>query len=192
MKIPSFAEDVAAAVDCMRRGGVILYPTDTVWGIGCDATNGDAIAKVFAIKRREESKALITLVDSEAMLERHVDDAPEVAYELIEAAVKPLTIVFDNPVGVDRKLMASDGSAAFRVTSERYSQALCHGLRRPVVSTSANISGRPTPATFAQIDPEIVEVVDYVAFYRRDDDTPAQSSTVIKLSNDCTIKILRK
>lgn len=187
-----FDNDIDRAVDVMRRGGVILYPTDTVWGIGCDATRHDAISRIYSIKQRADSKALITLLGRIDDIDRYVDDAPAVALEMARLAVNPLTIVYDHPVGVDPSLLAPDGSLAIRVTSERYSAALCRRLRRPVVSTSANISGNPSPATFADIDPDIINAVDYVAFYRRDDATPARPSSVVKIGNDSTVKILRK
>lgn len=183
--------DVRAAVECMRKGGVILYPTDTVWGIGCDATDAKAVRKVFEIKRRAEAKSMISLVGSVAMLERFVDDIPDVAVDMVELADKPLTIVFDHPRSLAPELLAEDGSAAFRVTSELYSRSLCRELGRPVVSTSANISGNPTPACFSEIDPEIVNAVDYVAEYRRDDIRPHRPSSVVKISTDCSIKIIR-
>ncbi len=188
----SLDEDIRAAVDVMRRGGLVLYPTDTVWGIGCDATNDEAVRKVFALKRRADAKALITLVSDVAMLERYVDEVPEVAYQLIDCAVSPVTVVYDRGVGVAPSLLAPDGSIGIRVTSERYSRSLCRGLRRPVVSTSANVSGAATPQCFARIAPEILEGVDYVAGYRRDDTTPATPSSVIKISSGGLFTILRK
>lgn len=187
----SLKADVAAAVECMRGGGVILYPTDTVWGIGCDATNAGAIRRVFEIKRRAESKALISLVGSLAQLERFVDDIPDVALELVELSVDPVTVVYDNPRGLAAELKAADGSAAVRLTSEAYSRALCMALRKPVVSTSANVSGEPTPRSFGEIPQSIIDAVDYVALYRRDDIRPAKSSSVIKITSDCQVKILR-
>lgn len=191
MEKEQFQTDVEAAVRTMRDGGVILYPTDTVWGLGCDATNSAAVKRVFEIKRRADAKALISLVGSVAQLERYVREIPEPAYELVELATTPVTVVYDLPQGLAPELLAPDGSAGLRLTSEAYSRALCLRLRRPVVSTSANISGRPTPAIFAEIADEIVEAVDYVAGYRRDDCEGGRSSSVIKISSDCSIKILR-
>lgn len=188
----TFEADIAQAVECLRRGGVILYPTDTVWGIGCDATRSDAVRRVFDIKRRAEAKALITLVSDTAMLERYVDDIPYVALELVEAAVTPVTVVYDHPVGLAPELLAPDGSVGIRVVSEQYCMQLCKSLRRPIVSTSANFSGLPAPSIFDEISPDIIALVDYVASYRRDDRSAHTPSAVIKISNDCTIKILRK
>ncbi len=188
----TFESDVKQAVECLKHAGVILYPTDTVWGIGCDATCLSAVRKVFEIKQRVESKALITLVNSIVMLERYVPDAPDVALELAELSTTPVTIIYDNPKGLAGELLAADGSAGIRITNEAYSSALCRGLRRPIVSTSANISGAPTPSYFAEINREIIDAVDYVATYRRDDLTPHKASSVIKISNDASIKIIRK
>lgn len=187
-----YIEDVKAAVDVLRRGGLILYPTDTVWGIGCDATNSEAVRKVYALKRRNDSKALITLVDSVASLERVVDEVPDVAYELLEAAVDPITVVYDHGVGVAPELLADDGSIGVRVTSEEISRAICRTLRRPLVSTSANISGMSAPRSFDQISAEIVDGVDYVCLSKRLDPWPEKPSTVIKISRGGLFRILRK
>lgn len=176
----------------MRRGGLLLYPTDTVWGIGCDATNQDAVRRVFELKRRADHKALIVLLDSVDRLSRYVDDVPDVAYELIEAAVNPLTVVYDRGRNLAPGLLGPDGSVGVRITRERYSAGLCRALRRPVVSTSANLAGEPTPATFSMISQTVIDGVDYVAGYRRDDVTPHRPSSVIKLSNDSTVRILRQ
>ena len=192
MNSQEFKLDVATAVKCMRDGGIILYPTDTVWGIGCDATRSDAVRKVFEIKRRAEAKALITLVGSIDQLCRYVDDPPEVALELAELTTTPCTIVYDHPRGLAPELLAPDGSAGLRLTMEEYSRAICLGLRRPIVSTSANISGDSTPKFFAEISQEIINAVDYVAFYRRDDMTCHAASSVIKIAQDCSMKIIRK
>ncbi|MDE6085384.1 MAG: threonylcarbamoyl-AMP synthase [Muribaculaceae bacterium] len=184
--------DIKQAVEVMRKGGVILYPTDTVWGIGCDATRSDAVRRIFEIKQRNDHKALITLVSNPDDLWRYLDDVPEVAFQLIEATVRPLTIVYDHGRNVAPELLAPDGSIGIRVTNERVSASLCRALRRPLVSTSANISGRPTPALFREISPEIVKAVDYVMTSRRNDDTPAVPSQVIKLTDSGIVTILRK
>lgn len=185
-------DDIRQAVDVLRRGGVILYPTDTVWGIGCDAANDEAVRRVFDIKKRSDSKALITLVDSLAALERVVPEVPDAAYQLLDVAVEPLTIVYDSATGVSAKLQASDGSIGVRVTVEEFSKELCRMFRRPLVSTSANISGTPTPLCFADISPEIINAVDYVCTSRRDEPKAHKSSTVIKVSKGNVIRMLRK
>lgn len=185
-------EDLRQALDCLRCGGIILYPTDTVWGLGCDATNSEAVSRIYRIKERNDSKALITLVDSPAMLERTVDTVPEVAWQLIDVAVDPMTIVYDRGTGVASELLAPDGSIGVRVCSRGFAAELCRQLRRPLVSTSANKSGTPTPLSFAEISDEIRQAADYVCTSGRDDAPAAKASTVIKLGNDCTVKILRK
>ncbi len=184
-------DQIKTACDVMRRGGVILYPTDTVWGIGCDATNSDAVRKVFEIKRRVDSKALITLVSGVPMLERYVPKVPDIAYELIDVAVSPITIIYDAACGLAPELLAPDGSVGMRITSERFSNQLCRRFGRPVVSTSANISGAPTPMSFSEISDEIMARVDYVVDYARHDAAMAKPSSVIKIKDDGTFKILR-
>lgn len=184
-------EDINNAVAALRSGGVIVYPTDTVWGIGCDATNSAAVRRVFEIKRRADAKALISLVSDEAMLERWVNDIPDVAYDLIAAAVKPMTIVYDHPTGLAPELLAEDGSAAIRVTGDSFCQALCRALRKPLVSTSANISGDSTPECFAHISEEIIDAADYVAQSRRNEPASAKPSSVIKLGSGGLITVIR-
>lgn len=185
------SNDIRQAVDTLRRGGLILYPTDTVWGIGCDATDSEAVRRVFALKRRNDSKSLITLVGSVAALERVVDDVPDVAYQLIEVADRPTTIVYDSARGVAPELLASDGSIGVRVTAEPFSAELCRRFGRPLVSTSANISGEPTPRCFDEISDDIVNGVDYVCTSRRDEPAGAAPSSVIKISAGGLFKIIR-
>ena len=151
----------------MKKGGVILYPTDTVWGIGCDATNPDAVKRVYEIKKREDSKAMICLVDSEARIVRYVRDVAEVVWSMIELSNKPLTVIFDNATGLAPNLLAEDGSVGIRVTREEFSKELCYRFQKPIVSTSANISGEPTALTFDEISDEIKEAVDYVVKYNQ-------------------------
>ncbi len=184
-------KDIDAAVRVLDEGGVILYPTDTVWGIGCDACNPAAVEKVYRIKNRPDSKALISLVGSVDDLRRWVESVPPAAVDMISWSERPVTVVFDKGRGLAPNLLAADGSVGFRVTSEAYSHALCGRLGRPVVSTSANVSGFPSPAFYAEISPEILSLVDYVACYRRDDTVPRQPSQVVKISSDGTVKILR-
>lgn len=189
-----YSEDIRAAVRTLREGGVILYPTDTVWGIGCDPRNAEAVAKVFEIKQRADSKALILLAGSLAQLERTVDEVPEVAYQLIEYSERPLTIVYDGTspgARIAPTLLAADGTIAVRVTAEAFSRELCGAFGFPLVSTSANISGQAAAATFAEISPEIIAAADYVCTSRRDDSTPAKPSTVMRLSADGLFKIIR-
>ena len=183
--------DIQQAVATLRRGGLILYPTDTVWGIGCDATNSEAVRRVFSLKQRADSKSLIVLVGDEASLERTVADVPDVAFELIEVSDRPVTVVYDKGVGLAPEVTAADGSVAVRVTSEEISRRLCRAFGRPLVSTSANISGTPTPDVFSRIAPEILNGVDYVMLQGRDL-PPAKPSIIIKISSDSSFKIIRK
>ena len=186
------AEDIKNAVRVLREGGVILYPTDTVWGIGCDATNAEAVAKVYKIKQREDSKALICLVDSDARLQRYVRNVPNVAWELIEAAVKPMTVILDGAVNLAENLIAEDGSIGIRITNEPFSKELCYRFQKALVSTSANISGQPPAQNYCDIAPELLEAVDYVCFSRRQEHRPHQPSSIIKLSADGQVAIIRK
>lgn len=185
-------KDIAQAIDVLRKGGLILYPTDTVWGIGCDASNAQAVKKVFALKRRADSKALITLVADIDMLYRVVDTVPEVAVQLIEVSDRPVTIVYDKGIGVAPELLAADGSIAVRVTNESFSKSLCKRFRRPLVSTSANISSSPTPLSFSQISKEIIDGVDYVCHYAQNDTRQNKPSLIIKISESGEFKFLRK
>lgn len=185
-------EDVRCAVQVLRAGGVILYPTDTVWGLGCDATNPEAVARIYAIKRRAESKSMLTLMRNEAQVERYVREPEEIAFDLMREAVSPLTVIFDGATGLAPNLVADDGSIGIRIPRERFCADLLRLFPRPVVSTSANVSGSPAPAFFHEIDPSIVAATDYVAEYRRDDTTPHRPSSIIKVSKGGVFKILRK
>ena len=185
-------EDIRRAVETMRRGGVILYPTDTVWGIGCDATNADAVKRVYDIKQRDDSKALICLVDSDARLQRYVRDVPEVAWQLIDCCDKPTTLILDGAVNLAPNLIADDGSIGIRITREPFSKELCYRFQKAIVSTSANISGEPAAQNFCDIAPHIVEAVDYVCFTRRQEHKPHKPSSIIKLSASGEVQIIRK
>lgn len=184
-------EDLDAAVRCMRAGGIILYPTDTVWGIGCDATNAEAVAKIFALKQRADAKSMLVLVDGVPALERLIPEIPDAAYDIVELSVSPITIIYDDAMGVAPSLIAEDGSLGVRVTSEVFSRDLCRAMRRPIVSTSANISGMPTPAVFSAISEEIKSGVDYIVQYRQDDKQTTLPSSIIKLGRGGEVKIIR-
>lgn len=185
-------EDIRRALDVLNKGGVILYPTDTIWGIGCDATNEEAVSRVYAIKRRTDAKALITLVDSEAKIQGYVREIPDVAWQLIDCSTRPLTIIYDGARHMAPNLLAEDGSVAIRLTREAFSRELCLRFHRPIVSTSANLSGEPSPATFDDISEDIKQAVDYVCTSRRDDRTPARPSSIIKLAANGEVKIIRE
>lgn len=184
-------DDIKKAVEVMKKGGVILYPTDTVWGIGCDATNADAVAKVYAIKHRDDSKALICLVDSDARIQRYVRNVPEVAWNLLELAEKPTTVILDNAVNLATNLIAEDGSIAMRITRESFSKELCYRFQKPIVSTSANISGEPAAQNYCDISEELINAVDYVCWSRRQEHKPHTPSSIIKLSENGEVKIIR-
>ena len=185
-------DDIKKAVEVMKNGGVILYPTDTVWGIGCDATNAEAVAKVYKIKQRDDSKALICLVDSDARLQRYVRNAPEVAWNVMELATKPTTVIFDEAVNLAHNLTAEDGSIAMRITNEEFSKELCYRFQKPIVSTSANVSGQPAAQNYCDISEELLNAVDYVCFSRRQEHKPHTPSSIIKIKNNGEIDIIRK
>lgn len=196
-------EDIRKAVEVLRQGGVILYPTDTVWGIGCDATNEKAVKRVYEIKHREDSKALICLVDSDARLQRYVREVPDVAWQLIDAVhapsltdslakqSRPTTIILDGAINLAPNLIAEDGSIGIRITNEPFSKELCYRFQKALVSTSANISGEPAAQNYRDIAPEILEAVDYVCFSRRQEHKPHQPSSIIKIGKSGEVKVIR-
>lgn len=185
-------EDIKKACEIMNSGGVILYPTDTIWGLGCDATNVDAVKRIYEIKRRLDSKAMLVLVDSEVKVDFYVADVPEVAWDLIELAEKPLTIIYDNARNLASNLLAEDGSVGIRVTKEEFSRQLCFRFRKAIVSTSANISGEKSPSSFSEISEEIKSQVDFIVNYRQDDSTHPSPSGIIKLGQGGTVKVIRE
>lgn len=176
----------------MREGGVILYPTDTIWGIGCDATNEDAVRRVYEIKQRQDSKAMLVLVDSSVKVDFYVRDVPEVAWDLIELADKPLTIIYSRARNLAANLLAEDGSVGIRVTNEDFSKRLCQQFRKAIVSTSANISGQPSPKNFSEISEEVKSAVDYIVGYRQEEMSNPKPSSIIKLDKGGVIKIIRE
>lgn len=185
-------DDIKQACEVMQRGGIILYPTDTIWGIGCDATNAEAVQRVYKIKQRADSKALIILTDSEAKVEYYVSEVPETAWQLLDVAVKPLTLIYPGARNLATNLLADDGSIAIRITKEPFSQRLCRQFRKAIVSTSANISGNAAPHNFSEISDEIKNAVDYIVTARRDEIKESLPSSIIKLEADGTIKIIRE
>ncbi len=185
-------EDIKKAFEVLVSGGLILYPTDTIWGIGCDATNEEAVHRVYELKRRVDSKALITLLDNPIKLDYYIDEVPSLAWDLIELSEKPLTIIYDGARNVAPNLMAEDGSLAIRVTKEKFSQELCKRFRKALVSTSANISGEPAPANFDDISEEIKQGVDYIVKYRQEDTSKSKASSIIKLGKTGQVKIIRE
>ncbi len=186
-----YDDDLRQAVQTLRKGGVILYPTDTVWGLGCDATNPDAVAKVYAIKQRAESKSMLVLVDSPLRAQIYVRELSDTAFSMMELANKPLTLILDGAKNLASNLIADDGSVGIRVTSERFSHDLCYRFQKAVVSTSANISGRPAAAIFSEISQEIKAAVDYVVRYRQDDNKKSNPSSIVKLKSNGQVSIIR-
>lgn len=185
-------EDLAHALEVLEQGGLIVYPTDTIWGIGCDATNLDAVKKVFALKQREDAKALISIVDSTAKLAGLMKEVPFIAYDVIEASTTPVTIIYPSVHGLAPNLLADDGSAGIRVVDEEpFCKEMCKRFKKPIVSTSANISGAASPANFGEITDEILSGVDYVVKYRQTDSSKGKASSIIKLDVDCSFKVIR-
>ena len=185
-------EDIRKACEVLNRGGVILYPTDTIWGIGCDATNEEAVKRVYEIKRRADNKAMLVLVDNAVKVDFYVNQAPEVAFDLIELATNPLTIIYDDAKNLASNLIAEDGSVGIRVTSEEFSNQLCFRFRKAIVSTSANVSGEPSPRTFSEISEEIKQAVDYVVQSRQHEKVVSKSSSIIKLGKGGQVKVIRE
>ena len=189
-------EDIRRAVETMRKGGVILYPTDTVWGIGCDATNAEAVKRVYEIKQRDDSKALICLVDSDARMQRYFRYVPDVAWQLIdslkEGDAKPTTLILDGAINLAENLIAEAGSVGMRITNEPFSKELCYRFQKAIVSTSANISGEPAAQNYCDIDQRIIDAVDYVCWSRRQEHKPHTPSSIIKLKENGEVTIIRK
>lgn len=185
-------DDIKKSCEVLEKGGVILYPTDTVWGLGCDATNEKAVARIYEIKKRLDSKALLVLVDSDVKIDFYVREAPEVTWDLIEASNKPLTIIYDEARNLASNLIADDGSIGIRITNEEFSKKLCQRFRKALVSTSANISGEPTPRNFSEICEDIKREVDYIVGYKQDDMSHPAPSSIIKVGSGGLIKIIRE
>lgn len=185
-------EEIKKAVEVLRNGGVILYPTDTIWGIGCDATNEEAVKRIYEIKKRDDSKSMLVLMDSPIKVQSYVAEMPDIAWDLIELTDKPLTIIYDDARHLAPNLIAEDGSIGIRVTEEEFSMRLCQQFRKPIVSTSANVSGEPSPAVFKEISEEIKQAVDYIVDYRRKDSKKAAPSGIVKITKSGTIQIIRK
>lgn len=195
-------EDLQAALRVLRNGGIIAYPTDTVWGIGCDATNMEAVKRIYALKQREDSKSMLVLLDSTAKLPYYIGEIPDTAWTLLDCCndandendemMKPLTIIYPNARNMAPNLIAEDGSIGIRITNEPFSKALCAQLKHPIVSTSANISGQPAAHFYKEIDPAILEGVDYVCRFRREDETPHEPSSIIKVNSDNSFRIIRE
>lgn len=185
-------DDIKKACDILRKGGIILYPTDTIWGIGCDATNEEAVKRIYDLKQRDDTKSMLVLMDNPAKLQTYVKEVPDIAWDLIDLADKPLTIIYDGAKNLAPNLIAPDGSIGIRITAETFSMELFRQFRKPIVSTSANISGDPSPSSFSEIGQTVKEGVDYIVTYRQKEQTKAKPSGIVKLGKDGSIKIIRK
>ena len=187
-----FKEELKKTLEVLKSGGIILYPTDTIWGIGCDATNDAAVEKIFKLKNRSESKSLITLVSDEAMLNRCVQNVPAVAWDIIEYSEKPVTIIYEKISRISEKAIAEDGTAAIRLVKDSFCKMLIHKFGKPIISTSANMSDRPSPAVFNDIEHSILSGVDYVVKYRQQENTKHTASSIIRILNNGEVKVIRK
>ena len=196
-------EDLQTALRVLREGGIILYPTDTIWGIGCDAMNEEAVQRIYRLKQRADSKSMLMLLDGAGKLQGYVNEIPDTASMLLDATdpnyrdarpeteQRPMTIIYPGAKNIAPSLIADDGSIGIRITSEPFTRALCEQLHRPIVSTSANISGQPAAKTFREIADEIKQGVDYVCRFRQDDETPHKPSAIIKVNKDNTFEVIR-
>jgi len=185
-------DEIKKCLEVLQRGGIILYPTDTIWGIGCDATNEKALAEIFKIKSRADAKSMIILLDNEARLSSYVREVPEAAWDLIEYSEKPLTIIYDGAKNLASNAIAEDGSIGIRITKDEFCKKLVERFRRPIVSTSANISGNPPPQGFADIEESIIKGVDYVVNLRQNEGGQSQPSTIIRLKTNGEFSFIRR
>jgi len=185
-------EDINYAIEVLNKGGLILYPTDTIWGIGCDATNEEAIRRVYELKKRVDSKAMLVLVDSQVKIDFYIKEVPDTAWDLIELSEKPLTIIYSGARNLASNLLADDGSVGIRVTKEKFSRQLCERFRKAIVSTSANVSGSPSPGCFMEISKEIIEGVDYIVKFRQEESVYKIPSSIIKLGAGGLVQIIRQ
>jgi L-threonylcarbamoyladenylate synthase len=185
-------EEIKTAVEILKKGGVILYPTDTIWGLGCDATNEEAVRKIYSIKQRTDEKSMLVILDSPDKLPEYVEQVPEIAWNILEVTDKPITIIYPGAQQLASNLLAEDGSIGIRITHDEFCRKLVRSLKKPVVSTSANISGKSWPADFSKIDPEITSKVDYVVKHRQDDKKQGKPSGIIKLGVNGEVKVIRE
>ena len=185
-------EEIKKTIEVLRAGGIILYPTDTVWGIGCDATNEQAVQKIFNLKNRKDKKAMLILIDNAAKLQSYLDEVPDMAWNLIEFAEKPLTIIYPDAKNLASNLLGKDKSIGIRVTKEDFSKRLCEQFRKPIVSTSANFSGEQTPLNFSEISEDIKSKVDYVVNFRQNELSKPKPSSIIKLGKGNLFQMIRE
>ena len=186
-----YEKDIQKAVEVLKNGGVILYPTDTIWGLGCDATNEQAVQRIYEIKKRSNTKSMLILVDDTSRLKEYAY-VPSMAWELIRVSNRPLTIIYPGARNLAKNLISEDGTIGVRVVRDEFCRDLIRALGRPIVSTSANISGRPSPANFSEISDEIKNAVDYIVHWRQNDTRRARPSSVIKLGKNNEVIVIRK
>lgn len=184
-------DKIRKAVDVLKSGGTLLYPTDTIWGVGCDATNEEAVEKIITLKNRPTTKSFIVLVNNVAMLERYIADFPEVCYDIIDFSNKPTTIIYEKVEGIAQNVLADDGSIGIRVTNDPICQKIIQSLRKPIVSTSANFSGQNSPKSYNDIDTQLRKSVDFVLEERLNEEM-SKPSTIIKINNDSSVRVIRK
>ncbi len=185
-------DDIKKAIEVLQNGGLILYPTDTIWGIGCDATNEEAVRKVYKLKQREDSKSMLVLLDNVAKLNSYISEVPDMAWDLIDLSTKPITIIYPNAKNLANNLIAEDKSIGIRVTNEEFSKQLCMRFKKPIVSTSANISGESSPMHFGEISDKIKDGVDYIVNFRQSETENPAPSSIVKLEVDGQVQIIRE
>jgi len=185
-------KQIKLAVDVLKKGGTILYPTDTIWGLGCDATNAEAVAKIYEIKKRAESKSLVTLVNDMDMIGRYIKEIPQIAIELLEVNDAPMTIIYPGAIGLAKNVVAEDGTVGIRIPNNEFCKQLIFRLHRPIVSTSANISGEPSPQSFKEIPEEIKNSVDLIIDKSMEEESTHKASQIIKISLNGEITVIRK
>ena len=189
---PEMDKQIKSAVDVLKKGGTILYPTDTIWGLGCDATNAEAVAKIYEIKKRAESKSLVTLVNDMDMIGRYIKEIPQIAIELLEVNDAPMTIIYPGAIGLAKNVVAEDGTVGIRIPNNEFCKQLIFRLHRPIVSTSANISGEPSPQSFEEISEEIKNSVDLIVDKSMEEASTHKASQIIKISLNGEITVIRK
>lgn len=184
--------DIQTAVEVLQRGGIILYPTDTIWGLGCDATRNDAVQKIYRIKQRHDEKSMLVLLDSQEKLHQYVYEVPEIAWNILEVTDKPLTIIYPDAINLAESLVAADGSVGIRIVQDEFCRRLIRRFGKPIVSTSANISGKPWPESFNTIDESVISMVDYVVTWRQQDAFTGKPSGIIKVGIHGEVKVIRE
>jgi L-threonylcarbamoyladenylate synthase len=185
-------KEISAALETLQKGGIILYPTDTIWGLGCDATNEDAVSKIYSIKQRRDEKSMLILLDDAEKLHDYVRQVPDIAWNLIEVADKPLTLIYPGAQNLAENLIAEDGSIGIRIVRDEFCRKLINRFRKPIVSTSANVSGMPWPPNFQKIDRNILKLADYIVNLRQKEEARGKPSGIIKLGPSGEVLVIRE